>query len=451
MTQASFRFVGDHVLTFVNYSDNTNSRLSYRQQARLHNAQRRASEAARGKKPKASASTKGPISSSLMTTRSVSLLDPLSSFARDPFHRIVLESPQAVENVWRSSFSQYYGLPSTDSTPLWFPNPSTAFLSAARVYPDLYRSFILQSVLMTEADHGKANDEAVFANQALIIRDFRSLVGTYDNTLCVNLSRNQFEHIFASAFSLSRNGFHQKSGYDAIIFLNSLFMQVPYNLELNQSPLTEWIRMLMPRPGPSKGRSEAFQLAMLAKVNAVLDFLSSIQDNTHISFAHHVSHYVRPNTAIYQLVNTKLPSHVRSEPFPGFHLICFHRIMSILHRHFNHFSHNPSKGDDVILLRLEATASFCLDYDPPQRIAMFLWALINDAEITGLHHEPDEAVLPWAMKDFVSIHNLSFLQEMVAWFICKCYPQDQIEVPFVDIDDLRTRMQAFYGACEIEP
>lgn len=442
----------DDDLTFVNYGGGSD--YTYRREARIHNAQRglrrarRAQSAAPDTGSQREVRRRGigrqPRSAESIATPLVGIAGPIALFAPDQSSYDFSSPPRSFEAIWRSTFPTYFYLPRLSTSSTVLPDPEDTFLAAARSSPYAYRNLVTLTAIDAEARRGATAVEDVFRNQAQIIQDFRGMVQRYTE-LETQLTRQDIQDIFIAAFSFFGRDFGKEPAYNAIIDVNSTVLYVAPNRATRLLPTVEWIRLLLPRPGESFNRTQTYQSLMLRKANALTSFLERTQNNAISGLTTPFARYFHPETAIYKVITTSPSDHTAPEPYPGFYLMCVHRILFLLHTHINELAQaNQPAENDAFLSTMESVASTCLEHPSPERLAIFLWGVLVNSDAQDTCNDPDEMCYLWAMKDLYHIYNLTFVREMIAWLPREGGETTHTDLPVVDVEAMRVNLRAHY-------
>ncbi|KAJ9659971.1 hypothetical protein H2198_002861 [Neophaeococcomyces mojaviensis] len=462
--------LNDNGFTFVNYGNDGN--FTYRQEARVHNAHRRARDtlkpsraserqvkesrdnpAAARRHPKPSSNSTSFLlpKTDLVVTRMTQTnivasptrpLEPPLVFEGLSLHHSLNMRKQILEHQWRSVFQYHFYLPQVDNV-FGLQSPQSAFLAAADTDMHTYRNLVIQPVVSSAVKTGQQSSEAVFRNQALILQDFRQLAEMYTNSES-RLTREQFQRFFATTFAFHAHDFHKATAYDAIMYANSILVTVPRNQGLRQLPTVEWIRTLMPLPRSSFHQSCGYRAQMLRKIKMILDFLEKTREQTYHHCRDSLRHHFDHETALYHIIRTSIPDVSGAEPYHGFHSVCLHRILFLLHAYLNHDQRTSDQNPNHFLSRLESIASFCVVKEFPHNITLFLWYLLvilDEQEQGWDQHEP---FFSWAIREIISSHNLSFIPVLRALLLRRVGWEDLPIDADADFDELRNRMQLFY-------
>lgn len=444
MPTGQISFVGDRVLTFVNYRDVRD--LSYRSEARAHNAQNRASNETPMRVKKTDLQHRRPW-------RTVAgLQDPLSTYARDPFAHGIASEARALESVWLETFHSNFFLPYMPSDRGCISSPQDAFLAASRSSHMAYQNLILLTAATSRTRLKSQPVQELFAQQAFVMSQFRTLVDAY-YAQRYRLSPREFQDVFSAAFSFSSHEFERQPAYNAIVYANFHLISASHNHYLKQLPTVEWIRTLTPRPGLGFNRNRRYLDGMARKNDVLFDFLQEARENAGSEHAREWAWYFAKGTALRLIVTADLD--VGSElPWPGFHKVCMNRILFLLHLHLSYQSDDDLSSKTMH--DFEQLAKVCVEYEPTVSVRLFLWSLFTRLKAIESGWMLREQILTLPVKELLIIHGTDFSSQLGAWLLQDRDSNGVVILPEIDIDGKRRLMATYYNglreaASEFEP
>jgi len=349
---------------------------------------------------------------------------------------------QFLECQWRSTFQYSFYLPQVDNI-AGLQNPQSAFLTAAYTNMQNYRNLVFQPVISLAALRGEEPSETVFRNQALILQNFRQLAERYIKPE-LQLTREQFQGFLATTFAFHIHNPYTASAYDIIMYANSSLFMMPQNLTIKHLPTVEWIRTLMPLPGPTFYQSHAYRVGIVRKITRVFEFIDDIKQRVQQRCYHEVHHYLIPRTALYRLVTTEIPDTPMIEPYKGFHSVCLHRVFFLLHAYLNNNQRSCTEAVDSMFTMLQSIAEACVAHEFPHSITLFLWYLLVLFDEQNQFSDPVEPLFSWAVRELINVHNLSLIPDLRALLFHRTGLVGPLNVRAPGPDDIHKKMRTFY-------
>ena len=425
--------------TFVNYGKGSD--FAYRKHARIHNAHRHTLQHNRRKQ---CSERQGNLPLAESRNSTPPLQDALTTFARNPFENNLFAIARKYESIWMRNFETLFSLPALEAPPPGILDPRTSFLKVARASQIAYQNIVTLTAATLEARQQRCwgQDKFILHRQAQILEGFRQTVDYYQNSQC-RLDRNAYQDVYAAVFSFIDPAFGREAGYDATIDAITAVFCLPQHVIFIQAPTVEWIKTLMPRPSLSLGQRQLYRSRVLWKTNKLLDFIEECQENASALTDHERAVFFQRGSPVHVLITSPLSGSETQRPYPGFHVVCLHRILFILHLFAISIRKNPATSLHFAET-LQRLASSCLQYEGLHAITLFLWSLLWEVDSDDHKWAEREQLFTIPMKYLVVTHSISFVDIMRALLFAEQSQHGKHSARSLDIDPLRRSMKDFY-------